>query len=354
MQKNAVNIVTSKRQRKLVSQKFKENNVVSFDLPAGEVIKRIGITVKGNVKYTFDTETPTPAWSYAGIAHELFKDITILTDGGITRKKVDVKWMRDQAKMINGSDAPTYSQENSSTLSTLTKGLPSSMVTTNQTLSFMESFEIPFEFVLGPANALSYLNLRSKNASVIEFNTKRIANTLLASDDGVDSYTHDIDIEVSLITAPHFVSNDFLTWRQTQKVVDFSGSQNSTPVQLNRGANICGLWLEVVGGQDRRPITLEEFSKCEFQLVRNGTEVMRHFNGAQLISENLSGTPLDDIIPACGYISFLNNKDFKTALKTGSGSGVQALDLLVTLPSDLSYTYPVSVKIKQDELVNLG
>jgi len=345
--------ITSKRQRRLVTQKFKENQVVSFDLPAGEVIKRMIITLKGNVTFTYASGSPSPAWGYSGIMHELFKSITINTDGGITRKKVDAKWMRDQAKIYNGSDAPTYYKSNSSVLDSDTKGLPASMPTTAEPLAFMETLEIPFEFVLGPASAISYLNLRGKNASTIEFNTGRITDLILASDDGVDSTSHDLDIEVSLITAPHYVGQDFLTFRQSKKVQQFSGSTNNTPVELNRGANICGFWLELLGGQDKVPLTLEEFSACSFSLVKNGTEVIRDFKGNQLISENLSGTPLDDKIPATGYVSLLNNKDFKTALATGMGSGVQALDLLVTLPSSLSYTYPVEVHIKQDELINL-
>ena len=346
--------ITSKRQRKLVPQKFKENTVLSFDLPSGEVIKRMVVTVKGWVQFDYDTETPTPAWTYAGIAHELFKDINIQTDGGTTRKKVDVKWMNDQAKIINGSEAPTVHQTNSGVVTVATRGLPSAMVTSAQKLAFIESFEIPFEFVIAPASALSYLNLRGKNASVIEFNTRRIMDLLLASDDMADSTAFDIDIEVSLTTAPHYIGQNFLTWRQTQKIIDFKGAQNSTPVELNRGANIAGFWLEAVKGVDKRPLSVDEFSQCEFQLVRNGTEVLRHFNGYQLIAENIAGTPLDEVLEGCGYVNLLNNKDYRTALQTGSGSGVQALDLLVTLPSSLDYTNPVSLKIKQDELTNIG
>ena len=345
-------VINSKRQRKLVKQKYAPSTTMSFDLPSGEVVKRYTFKVKGYVKHNYASGAPVLNSQRAGICHALFRNISVITDGGVTRKKVDVKWLRDQAKMVLGSDAPAYYQKDANKVDVEVEGFPT-IAPTGKKLAFIETFELPMEAIITSASASSYLNLSGKSASVIEIDTHNLRNLLLPSSDEVDSTEYDIDVEISLTTAPHFRGNKFATFRQTPKTVDFKGAQNNTPVELNRGASIAGFWIELLKGQDRIPLTMDEFDRCEFQIVRNGTEVIRHFTGHQLIAENLSGTPIQKALKACGYVSFLNNRSVETALKTGMGSGVQALDLNVTLPSDLDYSYPVSVSIKQDEFIQL-
>ena len=352
MKNQEMAVVTSKRQRKLVKQKFAPSTTMSFDLPSGEVIKRIIFKVKGWIQHDYASGSPVLNTQKAGISHALMRNISVVTDGGVTRKKVDVKWMRDQAKMVLGSDSPAFYKKNSAKVEGETEGFPT-IGTTEQKTAFIETFELPMECVVSSASAASYLNLSGKNASVIEIDTHDIRNLLLPSSDEVDAVSYDIDVEISLTTAPHFRAQPFKTFRQTSKKIDFKGAQNNTPIELNRGASILGFWIELLKGEDRVPLTMDEFDRCEFQLVRNGTEVLRSFTGHQLIAENLAGTPLQKNLPACGYVSLLNNRSIQTGLATQSGSGVQALDLLVTLPNDLDYTYPVSLEIKQDELIAL-
>lgn len=346
-------VVNSKRQRKLVSKKLVPSSTMSFDLPAGEVIKRFIFKVKGKYKHTYAAGTPVPNTQLAGVSHALMRNIRILTDGQVLHKQVDVKWMRDQSKIINGSDAPAYHDTNAEVVGVGTEGF-ASIGNTGEWTAFVESFELPMEAVISSASAASYLNLSNQKSAVLEIDTHAITNLVKASDAVTYSAVdYDIDVEVSMTTAPHFAAQPFNTFRQTQKSVLFKGAQNSTPVELNRGASICGFWLELTKGQDREPLTIDEMDRCQFQITRNGTEVLRTFSALELMNENLAGSPLQKKISGTGYVSFLNNRSLETALKTITGSGVEALDLHVTLPSDLDYANSIKLDIKQDEIIKL-
>lgn len=352
MKKQNVQIVTSQRRRRLVSQKFRENTTMSFDLPVGEVVKSAYIYLKGY--YTPVFAAGAPIGNLKGVASALIKSVKIETDGGKVHKVVNPDWMRRQAQYLSGQDSQPLYKANSTVLGdTPTTGF-AQIGTTAQSVAFSESFEIPFENRLSTDWAKTFLNLRGKTSSVVQIETAGLLSVADLSGDALDSCTGDIDIDIVLETVPHFVNQNFLTFRQYEKEISLSGQATNTPFELPRGGAIQGMWIVCEQGAAQQRINYDDAAKIRFQLVKNGTENLADVRLLDLIEINDAKSPIINKIKGAGYLNLLVNKSFATALRTGAGSDVNALDLVVTSDAGFTYTPAFKIKLQIDEIVNLN
>lgn len=350
-------LLRSQASRKLKGNKFSPSNSLQTPLPVGEVGKGLMVTIGGN--FTTNAYTGTVIPHRDGIASALIRAMRVILDGGQPVKGVHPKWMYDLAKYVTGTLPAQFYKANSSTLGdSPTQGVPSA-IAASQTLSFVECFHIPFELILASQPFATFLNLKNMLDARIEIDTNAFSSLNQGGTSTDFAITaHDINIEISLLTAPEMINSSFLTWVQAERNKTYTNAVTFDAIDLDTTGDMAGFFLRIASGKSgvETPINIDDADKVRFQLKIGtvmGSIQVKDFTLRDVMLENLAKTTMSTPISGTAYVNLLNNSDLSTALKTSREDGVQSVQLFCTLPQPSSLNgspSDIRIAIRQDIL----
>tara|TARA_B100001971_G_C18268010_1_gene596163 strand:+ start:16385 stop:17473 length:1089 start_codon:yes stop_codon:yes gene_type:complete len=355
-QKQPANIVLSQRSRKLPSKKYSAGDTLEFDIPSGEVIKEIVVSMHGKV---------TPSYSAGnfvfhkyGVMDALVRALNVNDGSKVLKGFQGVDVLRRQARYLSGSACPTFYKKNSSTLGTspsvgFVDEAGAFGANSGNDIAFSETVSIPFENKLSNQWSRTLLNTKGKNNVKVEMVLNELSKLVDASDGTtvVTGVTSDITIEVQLITIPAKREMPvFENWRQSHQTFNIFGQQSEQPYKLTKGARVQGFWITAYMGSANRRLSLDEAKELVIEVRLNGTELVKKFSLYNLMMENLSKSQISEVQDGSAYCNFLDNSMFETALNTSNQAGVLEYDAIITTPSSWSYSSPVQLTFEQDDI----
>lgn len=348
----APNIITSQRSRKLPAKKVAAGDTVEFDIPSGEVIKEIVVSMHGKITPSFSAGTFQ--FHKQGVMDALIRNLNVADGAKVLKGFKGVDVLRRQARYLHGSEAPTLYKKNSSTLGdSPSVGFVDTAAASGQDVAISETVSIPFENKLSNQWARTLLNTKGKNDVKVEFVFNDLEKLLDAKDATtvITDVDADLTIEVSLITIPAKRNMVFAeNWRQSHKEINIHGQQADQPYQLTKGKRVQGFWVTAYMGSAKRRFTIDEAKELEMEVRLNGTEQIKKFSLYNLMMENVAKSGIQKIQDGSAYCNFLDNSMFETALNTSSQAGVLEFDVLVSTPASFDYSQPVKISFEQDDI----
>lgn len=348
------NIVASSFGRKLPSKKFVAGDTIEFDIPSGEVIKEITVSLVGKV---------TPSYSAGafvfkkfGVMDALFRSLNVNDGSEVLKGFKGVDVLRRQARWLWGTSCPSYYRKDSSSLgNSPSVGFvdEAGAGESGKDIAISETVSIPFENKLSNSWARTLLNTKGKNNVKVEFVCNELSALLYGGDatTTVTGITSDLTIEVSLVTIP--VKRDFAifeNWRQSHQTYNVFGQQSEQPFKLTKGKRVQGFWVSAYLESANRRVTLDEARKIIIEVRLNGTTLVKKFSLYNLMMENMSKSQISELQDGAAYCSFLDNSMFETALDTSDQAGVLEYDAIITTPSDFDYSKPLKISFEQDDI----
>lgn len=351
-QTQAANVILAQRSRRLPSKSYSPGDTLEFDVPPGEVIKEVVVSMHGKITPEFDAGTFI--FHKFGVMDALIRNLNINNGSKVLKGFKGVDALRRQATYLHGSAAPVLFKKNSSDLgSNPSMGFVDTAAATGQDIAVSETVSIPFENKLSNQWARTLLNTKGKNNVKIEFVFNELEKLLDASDaaTNITGLSADLKIDIQLITIPAkremvVVEN----WRQSHKEINIHGQQSEQPYELTKGARVQGFWITAYMGSAKRRLTVDEMKELMIEIRLNGTELIKRFSLYNLQQENLVKSGIQEIFPGAAYCNFLDNSIFETALNTSSQAGVLGYDAIVTTPAGWDYSKPVSITFEQDDI----
>lgn len=359
----------AERQRLLQSLAFAENTILSRDLPRDTVLKGINLRLSGGVTTTFASGTPVS--NADGAFDNLIPRIDIVVNGSRVVKSVRPVMLRMQQLFHSG----TIGERKASAGAALaTGGLPTVdggfvYGTTTQITTVAETLYLPFEMIYadtGLGRERTWLNLKGVASAELRLTCAAGAALLGFGNTAPVVYSaYTMLVEISTIEAQDVPPNViFSDWKQTTKDILFSAQTTDSPIDINRGNKLAGIFLYCRDGAAGSTTTAtgkvpSNLALTTVNLKINGQTDIKKTSFLSLQSENRALYGLN--VPLASNISILDGfarmemlarRDLSTALDLRPPLVDNAQLVVNTNTSaNVSYTNPVTVTVMTEEVV---
>lgn len=360
---------TSERTRKLQQLSFDAGQKLSRELPRDTVLKSLQLRLSGSVTTTFASGTPVA--DAQSIFDNLITRIDVVVNGSRVVKSVRPHLMRMQQLFFTQASAERKSSAGATAaignLPTVEGGFV--FGTTGQTTTVAEVITIFFEMMYaepGLGRETTWLNLKGVPSAVLELSTAPFSALQGFGNTAPVAYSNNtLKIDIYTTEAqdvdPRVVFSD---WKQTTKVVPFSGQAQGQIIDINRGNKLSGIFLFAQDGAPGSAATAtgkvaSNLLLTNIALVLNGQTNIQATDFLALQAKNRTqyGVVAPFIggvsqLDGCAHMNLLARRDLTTALSVEPPM-VDNVQLIVdtNAPGIVNYTTPALLTVMTEEIV---
>lgn len=332
--------------------------IETFKLEETDVSKAIPkVNAKGMFIELSGDFTPTIASGTAtmlagGVLKNLLKGVVVKDFKGDLVNST-VGHSRFHSRRMNGKEAPSLYQLNSSSLTSPTVGLLSGNLTTAQPIAIRETIYIPFEAEIAEANYLdTLLYYNGKFENIVKLMVNRLKDILDPGVANSTTFTHNLKFDINFSTTEHSgIAHRWVRWFDEKNI---SAPTPKIGIELTRLENLAGLMFEVTTTRAngvRQPITFADAEKIIVTVIgkqANGkTETLRSDESlASLAYQDLSKKKMDSLVDGYSYMNFIS----ANALDSAQPNRFTEMWVYFEFPSSLSYTYSFNARVHVDEI----